>query len=79
MDEGALRLTQVGSQGRSMRFTEGRCAALRIDADPPRYRCRIYPKRPDCCRWLQRGSGECLAQIAAKSEVRRAALLAKPR
>ncbi|MBW2453962.1 MAG: YkgJ family cysteine cluster protein [Deltaproteobacteria bacterium] len=75
----ALDLTRVGPQGRAMRFTEGRCTALRIDGDPPRYRCRIYPARPDCCRWLQRGSGECLAQIAAKSEVRQAALPPKPR
>lgn len=74
MDERALALTRVGAQGRSMRFAAGRCAALRIDGDPPRYRCCIYPARPDCCRWLQRGSGECLAQIAEKTGARLAAL-----
>ena len=76
MDPRALALTCSGTNGRVMDFAGGRCAALRIDGAPPRFLCRIYPARPDCCRWLERGSGECRAQIDAKSEVRQAALAA---
>ena len=47
--------------------------------EPERYRCRIYAARPDCCRWLARGSGECLAQIEEKLAARRAALQAGAR
>lgn len=74
MDAAALALTCAGRDGRVMRFVDGRCVALQIEADPPRFTCRIYAARPDCCRWLQRGSGECQAQLAAKAAARRAAL-----
>ena len=73
MADQALALTVLTPIGRAMRFTDGRCVALRIEGEPRRYRCRIYAARPDCCRWLERGSGECLAQIDEKLAARQEA------
>ncbi len=79
MDAQTLALTVLTPSGRAMAFTDGRCAALRIEGEPRRYRCRIYAARPDCCRWLERGSGECLTQIDEKAATREAALPAQAR
>lgn len=72
MDERALALTSVVDGVRSMNFRHGRCVALQLEDG---YRCAIYPMRPDACRWLQRGSGECLRQIGVKSTDARDALV----
>lgn len=66
MGEVELALTHVRDGRRFMRVEGGRCAALRRDGE--RLVCGIYAARPDACRWLERGSGECLTQIAEKSE-----------
>lgn len=68
MDEAALALTETDGDRRIMRFEEGRCLAL--DLREGRFRCRIYPMRPDACRWLERGSGICRSMIAARALVR---------
>ncbi len=59
-------LTVVHDGLRYMRFVDGRCIALSLDAATGRVGCRIYPVRPDVCRSLVRGTGECRSQIEAK-------------
>ncbi len=60
-----------------MRMTEdGRCAALRVAASPPRFTCAVYPQRPAACRELERGSPECLGELARKGDRPREALVA---
>lgn len=49
-----------------MRIEQGHCAALRADPKTARLLCSIYPRRPDVCRALARGSGECLQHHAQK-------------
>jgi uncharacterized protein len=66
MDARALGFTHVVEGQRFMRFENGRCAALALDPAKGRVACTIHPERPDVCRWLERGSGECRSQIAAK-------------
>lgn len=69
------RLTQedqslVAREGgqRCMRIVEGRCSALRADPKTSRLLCAIYLRRPDVCRSLARGSGECLRHHEEKRE-----------
>lgn len=76
MDARAVGMTTVHEGVRFMRFEAGRCAALALDPHTGRVGCSIYGMRPDACRWLERGSGECHSQIAAKSPARDAAFLA---
>ncbi|MEM1032473.1 MAG: YkgJ family cysteine cluster protein [Myxococcota bacterium] len=64
-------LTVVAEDGaRFMRFVARgsgaprRCIALRVDATGAR--CGIYARRPDACRWLQRGSGLCRELIVLR-------------
>jgi Fe-S-cluster containining protein len=59
---------------RFMRFAAGRCSALELSSGGSAT-CSIYLERPDACRWLEQGSGECRRQITAKSERVRSALL----
>ena len=49
-----------------MRMEGGRCAALRIDPMARTFTCDIYEMRPDVCRSLDRGSGNCRADRHAK-------------
>jgi uncharacterized protein len=56
-----------------MRMVEGHCAALRVE--PPseetgaaRFVCSIYETRPQVCRELARGSGECHGEWTLKRE-----------
>ena len=79
MDERALALTTVIDGERYMTFTRGsrqgeggHCVALQVTDG---YRCAIYPMRPDACRWLERGSGECLRQIDVKGQVAQSAAI----
>lgn len=47
-----------------LRMADGHCAQLQhLDGD---WVCGIYPRRPDACRKLRRGSPECLAERALK-------------
>jgi Fe-S-cluster containining protein len=66
MGERARSFTHVVEGQRYMRFENGRCSALALDAERGTVSCTIYAERPDVCHWLVRGSGECRAQIDAK-------------
>ncbi|HTQ42984.1 MAG TPA: YkgJ family cysteine cluster protein [Polyangiaceae bacterium] len=50
-----------------LRFAEGHCAALRIEASG-RFVCRVYETRPDVCRDLERGSPQCAAERFTKAD-----------
>lgn len=64
----ALAFTSELDGERVMRFSDGRCDALQhVDG---RWLCRIYPERPDACRWLERGSGACLDIIQVRDLIR---------
>ncbi len=43
-----------------------RCAALGIDPDTGTFACKIYERRPTICRELERGSPECMGELATK-------------
>ena len=74
MDDRALALTRIDAAGaRYLVFKEGRCAALGLHPTTNQVGCTIYEMRPDACRWLERGSGECRSQLAAKWAVREGA------
>jgi Fe-S-cluster containining protein len=64
LGDDAERLTTWEQNRVFMRMTEGRCAALAIDAD--RALCSIYERRPSVCRELERGSPACEAEILRK-------------
>ena len=54
-----------------MRMTEGHCAALRVEpasaeTGAARFVCSIYETRPQVCRDLARGSGECHGEWTLK-------------
>ena len=65
MDERALSLTECHEDRCFMRFRQGRCVALAVEPSG-RFPCAIYPMRPDACRWLEPGSGECHDQRTRK-------------
>ncbi len=66
MNGAARRLVRSATEGRFMAMKDGRCSALRIENDPRRSTCAIYPRRPDCCRWLVRGSALCRSYVAER-------------
>ncbi len=66
MDERALGFCTEEEGVRHLRFENGHCSALGVDRDTNRVGCTIYEMRPDACRWLERGSGECRSQLSAK-------------
>jgi uncharacterized protein len=66
--EDAERLTVSIAHRFYMKITDGRCAALALDREKGQWLCSVYERRPDVCRWLQRGSGHCLAQRREKLE-----------
>jgi len=49
-----------------MRMREGRCAALRVEAQTGSFVCTAYEIRPQVCRDLERGSPGCEGELAAK-------------
>lgn len=65
MSAGTRALTEVRAEGRFMRYTNGGCVALRVDASE-RLLCSIYEERPDVCRALVRGSGQCRGDFETK-------------
>lgn len=71
MDAQARALTTERGGRRFMRASPSRggrhCAALAPES-AGRFPCAIYACRPDACRWLQVGSGECLDQRRSKLE-----------
>ncbi len=53
-----------------MKMSDGHCGALAIErrADGSRhFACTIYERRPEICRYLERGSPECLADLETKA------------
>lgn len=71
----AEELTVFTANRAYMRMHEGRCAALRVDRPSRRFVCTIYDARPATCRDLERGSPECLGEIATKGARPRLALV----
>jgi len=67
LGEDAERLTHFIGNRVYMRLEGGHCGALAIDPASGRFLCGIYERRPDVCRWLERGSGYCQAERAEKS------------
>lgn len=51
-----------------MRMEGGHCAALVAAPETQEYYCTAYATRPEICRDLARGSPECAAERAHKSE-----------
>lgn len=49
-----------------MRMEDGHCAALVVDPNSGHFVCSTYATRPQICRNLARGSGECAAELDAK-------------
>jgi uncharacterized protein len=68
MDDRAREYTHFLGNRCYMRVDEGRCAALVIDPEGPRFVCAIYEMRPDVCRSLERGTGACLGERHEKGE-----------
>lgn len=68
LGEDAERLTIFVENRAYMRLVDGHCAALTYDPKRQHYLCSIYENRPDVCRWLERGSGQCAAERHEKSE-----------
>ena len=44
------------------------CAALVLDPGAETFSCSVYPRRPQVCRDLERGSGACLGELATKGD-----------
>jgi len=70
LDERAQSFTHFLGNRCYMRMEGGRCTALVVDvsAPRPRFLCSIYEVRPDVCRSLERGSGNCRADLHEKAE-----------
>ncbi len=71
MDDRARAYTDFDGHRCFMRIEDGHCSALVIDPDAaggPTFKCAIYAERPDCCRWLERGSGACRGERHEKHE-----------
>ena len=72
LDERAQSFTHFLGNRCYMRMEGGRCTALIVDvgdgAGRPRFLCSIYELRPDVCRSLERGSGNCRADLHEKAE-----------
>jgi Fe-S-cluster containining protein len=45
-----------------------RCVALQLHPTRGGFSCSVYERRPEICRELERGSGACLGEIAAKGD-----------
>ncbi|HTJ82809.1 MAG TPA: YkgJ family cysteine cluster protein [Polyangiaceae bacterium] len=50
-----------------MKMRDGHCTALAIDIEGRTFSCSIYEERPDVCRSLERGSGQCRADWIDKA------------
>jgi hypothetical protein len=80
MDDRAQAFTHFISNRCYMRIDDGRCTALVVDPIARTFKCSIYEMRPDVCRSLERGSGNCRADLhdkAGRPDVLVARLLAK--
>lgn len=68
LGEDAERLTTFIENKAFMRLSHGHCAALVYEPTKHQYLCSVYERRPDVCRWLERGSGQCRAELHEKAE-----------
>lgn len=68
LGDDAERLVHFIENRAYLRIVDGRCIALGWDSATGKFRCTIYERRPDVCRSLERGSGQCRAERAEKSE-----------
>jgi uncharacterized protein len=67
MGERAESLVRFDGFRGYLRMTDGHCGALVVDVISGRWMCSAYAVRPQVCRDLARGSGECLAELDAKA------------
>ena len=67
LGEAAPVLTHFIGNRSYMRLIDGHCAALEVDPVSNTFMCSVYETRPDVCRWLERGSGQCRADRHEKS------------
>lgn len=71
-DDAERLVTFLGNEA-FMTLTDGdgdaprRCAALTIDAVGGTFLCRVYERRPQVCRDLERGSGACAGERHVKA------------
>jgi len=68
MDDRAASFTEFIGNKCFMRMEGGRCTALVIDPVARTFVCSIYEMRPDVCRSLERGTGQCRADWEEKRE-----------
>lgn len=68
LGDDAERLTVFVENRAYMKMEDGHCAALVYDAGKNAYLCSVYERRPDVCRWLERGSGQCAAERHEKAD-----------
>lgn len=66
--ERAERLVWFDGIRAFMRMVDGHCAALQIDHASGRFVCSVYAHRPQVCRDLARGSGECRGEREVKAD-----------
>jgi hypothetical protein len=69
LGEDADRLAQFIGVRAFMKMRDGHCGALEIKRVDGRVRfgCSIYERRPEICRYLGRGSPECLGELETKA------------
>ncbi len=68
LGDDAAELTIFIENRAYMKMEEGHCAALVYDPKMEAYLCSVYERRPDVCRWLERGSGQCAAERHEKAD-----------
>jgi Fe-S-cluster containining protein len=70
LGEDAERLAQFIAIRAFMNMRDGHCGALEIKRVDGRVRfcCTIYDRRPEICRYLERGSPECLGELETKTD-----------
>jgi Fe-S-cluster containining protein len=68
LGEYAAALVRFDGVRAYMCMTDGHCSALAIEQRSGQLVCSVYVNRPDVCRALERGSGACRAERAAKAE-----------
>lgn len=71
LGDDADRLAHFIGNRAFMKMSDGHCGALAITkrANGTRwFACTIYDRRPEICRYLERGSPECLADLEEKAE-----------
>ncbi len=68
LGEEAERLVRFIGNRAYMKMQEGHCAALIYEPTKKQFLCSVYERRPDVCRWLERGSGQCNAERVEKAD-----------